>query len=204
VIHVEAEAFDRLVFTYRGAVLLPVCYVFMAAWGFLGILDRPWRRMPLLMRRLFGCFIFLLVLLVLMLLEIATRNGVIDIPLFSGLARAAEPYGLQFPWIMLAVCSVAGSLTVMKLSRIRTAGSEEAVASGPDFLSDKDLSAREAEIAQRIMAGENNKEIASALGISYSTVKNHIASIFRKCGVGSRFQLARRAARSSTGHQGSG
>lgn len=36
------------------------------------------------------------------------------------------------------------------------------------------LTQREKEIAQRLVAGESQKEIARGLGISYSTVRNHM------------------------------
>jgi HD-GYP domain-containing protein (c-di-GMP phosphodiesterase class II)/DNA-binding CsgD family transcriptional regulator len=42
------------------------------------------------------------------------------------------------------------------------------------------LSAREAEVLQRISLGESNKEAARAMRISPSTVRTHVESIFRK------------------------
>ena len=50
------------------------------------------------------------------------------------------------------------------------------------------LSDREMEVLVRVVEGKSNKEIASLLGISHQTVKNHITSILRKFGVEDRTQ----------------
>ena len=50
------------------------------------------------------------------------------------------------------------------------------------------LSDREAEVLTCVVKGMSNKEIASSLGISRQTVKNHITSILRKFGVEDRTQ----------------
>jgi len=51
------------------------------------------------------------------------------------------------------------------------------------------LTAREKEILNLILEGKSNKEIASALFISPSTVKTHIHNIFKKMSVSSRDEL---------------
>ena len=50
------------------------------------------------------------------------------------------------------------------------------------------LSLREMDVLKRVVEGMSNKEIASVLGISQQTVKNHITSILRKFGVEDRTQ----------------
>lgn len=50
------------------------------------------------------------------------------------------------------------------------------------------LSEREMEVLNLVVEGKSNKEIASMLGISHQTVKNHITSILRKFGVEDRTQ----------------
>lgn len=50
------------------------------------------------------------------------------------------------------------------------------------------LSDREMEVLSCVVRGMSNKEIASVLGISHQTVKNHVTSILRKFGVEDRTQ----------------
>ncbi|PWH11811.1 MAG: DNA-binding response regulator [Anaerolineae bacterium] len=50
------------------------------------------------------------------------------------------------------------------------------------------LSDREMEVLELVVEGRSNKEIATQLGISHQTVKNHITSILRKFGVEDRTQ----------------
>lgn len=52
------------------------------------------------------------------------------------------------------------------------------------------LTQREAEVLRQLTHGLTNKEIALALGISYETVKEHIAHLLRKLGVSDRTQAA--------------
>ena len=51
------------------------------------------------------------------------------------------------------------------------------------------ISNREQEILQHLMKGKSNKEIESALYISYNTVKNHVYNLYQKLGVNSRWQM---------------
>ncbi len=53
------------------------------------------------------------------------------------------------------------------------------------------LSRREWEILRLVSAGETNKGIATQLGISEHTVRNHISNIFHKLGVKNRTTAAR-------------
>jgi len=50
------------------------------------------------------------------------------------------------------------------------------------------LSMREMEVLSCVVDGKSNKEIASILGISHQTVKNHVTSILRKFSVEDRTQ----------------
>jgi DNA-binding NarL/FixJ family response regulator len=52
------------------------------------------------------------------------------------------------------------------------------------------LSGREMEVLSQLTMGLSNKEIASLLGISHQTVKNHVTAILRKLGVEDRTQAA--------------
>jgi DNA-binding NarL/FixJ family response regulator len=58
------------------------------------------------------------------------------------------------------------------------------------------LSARESTVLRLVALGMANKQIARELGISESTVKSHLNSIFGKLGLLSRTQVALYAARS--------
>jgi len=51
------------------------------------------------------------------------------------------------------------------------------------------ISQREREIAELLIQGKSNKEIADSLYIAPNTVKNHIHSLFQKLQVKSRLQL---------------
>jgi DNA-binding NarL/FixJ family response regulator len=55
------------------------------------------------------------------------------------------------------------------------------------------LTAREAEVLELLQDGCTNSEIASTLSIGIETVRTHARSIYRKLGVPSRRELARRA-----------
>jgi DNA-binding NarL/FixJ family response regulator len=77
-------------------------------------------------------------------------------------------------WSREELRKVTGSLASMRL------GTE----------SDIPLTQREGEVLKQLANGLTNKEIASALGISYETVKEHVQHILRKIGVSDRTQAA--------------
>ncbi len=56
-----------------------------------------------------------------------------------------------------------------------------------------ELTAREEEVLELLQDGRTNAEIADALSIGIETVRTHARSVFRKLGVPSRRELARRA-----------
>ncbi len=62
-----------------------------------------------------------------------------------------------------------------------------------DTLARPVLSHREKQVLELVVAGLSNGEIASRLYLSESTVKSHLAASFRKLGVSSRTEAARRA-----------
>jgi len=53
-----------------------------------------------------------------------------------------------------------------------------------------DLTERELEIVEAVVAGFSNKDIANQFSISEHTVKHHLSSVFDKLGVSSRLELA--------------
>ena len=56
-----------------------------------------------------------------------------------------------------------------------------------------ELTARESDVLELLQDGHTNSEIAEALEIGIETVRTHARSIYRKLGVPSRRELARRA-----------
>ncbi len=59
------------------------------------------------------------------------------------------------------------------------------------FRKEYGISNREAEIVELISHGMSNKEIASSLNVSFTTVRTHVYNIFRKTGARSRVELLR-------------
>lgn len=51
------------------------------------------------------------------------------------------------------------------------------------------LPPRQAEIARHIMCGKSDKQIASAMGISITTVRTHVSRLFRKLDLNDRMEL---------------
>ncbi len=56
----------------------------------------------------------------------------------------------------------------------------------------KDLTSREAEVAEWLVKGLSNKEIGEKMFVSIRTVKAHLTSIFKKTGCRDRLELAMR------------
>jgi DNA-binding CsgD family transcriptional regulator len=68
---------------------------------------------------------------------------------------------------------------------------------GTDISAFKDryrLSRREIQVAELVLRGHGNSQIAATLGIAPATTKKHLSSIFEKVGVTSRAQLASKLA----------
>jgi len=59
----------------------------------------------------------------------------------------------------------------------------------------EELTPREMDVLEQIVAGKSNKEIADELGVSEATVKTHINSLLGKLGVTDRTQAATAAIR---------
>jgi DNA-binding CsgD family transcriptional regulator len=61
-----------------------------------------------------------------------------------------------------------------------------------------ELSARQTEVVSRLIAGESVSEIAESMFLSASTVRNHLAAIYRKLGVHSQAELLAALLRAQT------
>lgn len=82
--------------------------------------------------------------------------------------------------------SLGPDLTRRLLERVR--GAEAASARGT-------LTVRECEVLREIASGATNMQVSKQLGISESTVKNHLYSIYRKLGATSRSKAVSEAFR---------
>lgn len=58
-----------------------------------------------------------------------------------------------------------------------------------------DLTAAELEVAKGIVEGLTMRALAQRRGVSERTIANQLARVYRKLGVGSRYELAARVAR---------
>jgi DNA-binding NarL/FixJ family response regulator len=84
---------------------------------------------------------------------------------------------------------ISPRIATLLLGRVRAAARED------EALAHAHLSNRELEVLQLMAEGKANNEIAEALFISSSTVRNHISSILMKLKVENRVQAAVRAVR---------
>lgn len=82
-------------------------------------------------------------------------------------------------------------LSTAVLSRMRSL-SRKVATSGPRDMLPTD---REAEVLELLVRGRSNREIAKALNVSESTVKNHLHAIYSKLGAESRSQAVSEAIR---------
>lgn len=60
------------------------------------------------------------------------------------------------------------------------------------------MTKRESEVLKSLLQGLTNKQIAMSLGISDFTVRDHVSSILRKKGAGSRAELFAAEIKSNT------
>ncbi len=129
--------------------------------------------------------------------QAAGRDGVWDREGLIVDIRVARPL-LRSPllWILLALILITAALMlVARLRRPAEVPREASVLASDDVTALArvaevfKISNREAEILQSILAGRSNDQIAAALFISPSTVRNHISNIYQKLGIRNRIQL---------------
>ena len=115
------------------------------------------------------------------IIVLTTYDG--DEDIYRGLQAGARAYLLKDAprdELLDAIRAVhAGQTRIPPAVAARLA---ERVLAGPE------LTARELEVLQGIVAGRSNKEIGAALGISEGTVKAHVNNILGKLGVADRTQ----------------
>ena len=74
--------------------------------------------------------------------------------------------------------------------RLRRSSPSDTAGASDSWTVSLGLSEREREVALLLSAGKTNREIGERLFVSISTVKSHIASIFRKTGARNRTEVA--------------
>jgi len=74
-------------------------------------------------------------------------------------------------------------------AEVAPTGSANRDSSGPELL--KKLTRRELEILQLVSGGRSNRQVAQILWVADQTVKFHLANVYRKLGVRSRFEAAK-------------
>lgn len=150
-------------------------------------------------RARYGKFLVIMaVLTVLVLLEDVLALG-FNIGLSDDLDYLYFVYGRNIPENILSV--VAAAYTVRTASRILSlrfsappttsdeSAKQIAEVRFSTFCDNHGISAREREVLEHMLDGRDNRAIADDLFISIGTVKSHVHTIFRKCGVSSRSEL---------------
>jgi len=86
---------------------------------------------------------------------------------------------------------IARKLVSTMLEEVVSLSAGQEPTSRRDFSPDQfDLTCREREVAELLVTGATNKEIAMELSLSEKTVKGHMTALFRKVGVRNRLRLA--------------
>jgi len=76
---------------------------------------------------------------------------------------------------------------------LRTVAGLKASSDSQQFVAEKGLSRREAEVLTALVKGISNRQIGSELGVEEVTVKLHLRRIYRKLGVSNRTQAVKLA-----------
>jgi NarL family two-component system response regulator LiaR len=91
---------------------------------------------------------------------------------------------------IVAAVFLAGGVWLGARLFARTGGGFERNAAAVTALG---LTGQEVKVLEKLAAGQSNKEIARALGLSPNTVKTHVANLFGKLEVSRRTQAVNRA-----------
>jgi DNA-binding NarL/FixJ family response regulator len=83
----------------------------------------------------------------------------------------------------------AGELWISRDTAARVLGTLANAGKGAHAATNQ-LTRRELEVVRLVARGLNNAQIAATLGVSVTTVRNHLTAIFRKLQVSGRFRLA--------------
>ncbi len=94
--------------------------------------------------------------------------------------------------ILLAACSVFILVLWLKARKRYEAHAKQRPISFKKFCSENDISNRETEVLDLLLAGKSNAEIQETLFISKNTVRNHVHNIYQKLGIKNRVELVNR------------
>ena len=150
---------------------------------------------------------FFSVFRVILFIDIAARLNRLELAplgLFAGRMGDAAGTGVTLllaghKVALIALCVAAFIPAVFLLLRQFQALYEPAAARRRDeqevfenFCLRNDLSSREREVVQMLLAGHSNTEIAGALFITENTVKYHVRNVLQKTGCKNRYDLQRK------------
>lgn len=127
-----------------------------------------------------------------------------DKDLFEAIKAGAQGYLLKNtepePFFQTLRGVFRGEAPVSRTMATKILGEFTRLARGHEDRREEKLSAREREVLELLTKGASNKEIASALGISENTVKNHLKNILEKLHLENRVQAAAFALREGVIH----
>jgi DNA-binding NarL/FixJ family response regulator len=125
-----------------------------------------------------------------------------DAALFRAMRAGARGYlvkGADRAELVRAIVAVAGGDAVYGADVAGKIVAHFAGRSGSELRAFPDLTAREHDVLELIAQGRRNSEIASALGLSDKTVRNHVSSVLLKLQVPDRTSAALRAREAGLG-----
>lgn len=98
--------------------------------------------------------------------------------------------GINFDFLFYLAWSVLSIIAFARyLIRPSALAGNEEISAG--FVSTYGITPREIEVIRLVGRGMSNREIADAMGISFTTVRTHVYNVFQKTGAGSRVDLLR-------------
>ncbi|HEY6279133.1 MAG TPA: tetratricopeptide repeat protein [Streptosporangiaceae bacterium] len=113
----------------------------------------------------------------------------------TGLGRAVYRLGRRdeaVRHLRAAEAMAAGIANPQRLAEVRTALAEIGESGGATALPDG-LTARQVDVLRLLADGKSNKQIAAELRLSPVTIERHLATVYRKLGLGGRVEAARYA-----------